>query len=944
MRSSLLRGPGDCRLLSDVKRVLLLCLLGMYINHAGVDALLCNQCDQDGCLVPENCTRGRILDACGCCEVCGLDVNETCGGPFGVAGRCGVGLECALSPEVGGRIRGSAFGICREIIPKKCERVRCDIAIKRKCPVDSTLVQIESKDSCCKVSYQCVCNKNSCKKTVCAPGYESVLHQPAEGHPGSCCDQYVCELSERCQSVVCPWISEVLPQCPADSHLLPSVQSQDGCCLQPPGCECDKCPPELCPSGLRVQILVEGSGTPGQCCSKYRCVNETDLDCRVDLTGTEEIYRDGQSWKPDKCMKCTCQRGLTFCKQESCHNITICPYMESTEGECCPVCKGCMTGYGDVVHNNATWKENDCTTCTCVHGRAECKSMLCEARCSSPRKVPGQCCPVCDEDDSMRLPEQCPDLQKCSLTCPHGFQFTKDGCYICKCKPANCNKDCKEGYKMNTNGVEICECAKPLPVCPSMADCKKQCTYGLKVSRNGCQKCSCNKCPLFSCRKKCVHGYAVNQQGCKLCKCKDRYENNPSKFDDEDSVGKSCLSGDGQHHEDGNSWHDGCRLCYCYGGQEMCALISCPRPSCSTPVFRQGDCCPSCPGNVIIPLSKGTHEMCESLDGRYFVEGETWNLDNCTQCLCHNGSILCETHPCPPLLCSHPTILPNTCCPVCKEEDKSLQLPHRPAKQTCHSQAGYQYEDGDVWKSTPCQSCTCRSGQVHCFSQVCPTLPCSKSVLRKGSCCPTCLDFSQHQTCTDDDVTYAAGEQWMRNNCTKCYCIDGKTMCMDQPCPTISCKFMRNVPGRCCPVCVDEQTTVELRTLPKPDPSEIVNVEAKRDPVESDSDATTTIICVLAVMVFLLILLGIAYFVFKFGKRRSESKKYSPKGADIENIQPVQVKLLGYETSEKPVNSPQSWNADLLPVSGLSDDEKHVNFLSKEFDKTNCVKFDGGIY
>lgn len=79
------------------------------------------------------------------------------------------------------------------------------------------------------------------------------------------------------------------------------------------------------------------------------------------------------------------------------------------------------------------------------------------------------------------------------------------------------------------------------------------------------------------------------------------------------------------------------------------------------------------------------------------------------------------------------------------EEDKSLQLPHRPAKQTCHSQAGYQYEDGDVWKSTPCQSCTCRSGQVHCFSQVCPTLPCSKSVLRKGSCCPTCLGKAASQ-------------------------------------------------------------------------------------------------------------------------------------------------------------------------------------------------------
>lgn len=71
-------------------------------------------------------------------------------------------------------------------------------------------------------------------------------------------------------------------------------------------------------------------------------------------------------------------------------------------------------------------------------------------------------------------------------------------------------------------------------------------------------------------------------------------------------------------------------------------------------------------GNVILPQSKGTHEMCKSLDGRYFVEGETWHLDNCTQCICHNGSILCETHACPPVLCSYPTILPNSCCPVCK--------------------------------------------------------------------------------------------------------------------------------------------------------------------------------------------------------------------------------------------------------------------------------------
>lgn len=950
MRSSLLRGTGDCRLLWDgiVKHVLLLSLFlfGMCLDHAGVNAFLCpSSCDKSACPEPTGCSRGKTLDVCGCCEVCGLDVNATCGGPFGVHGRCGEGLECALSSEVGGRIRGSAIGICREIIPKKCEGVRCDNTIIRTCPVDSTLVQIESKDSCCKVSYQCVCNKNSCRRTTCAPGFESVLHHPAEGHPGSCCDQYVCKLSEKCQSVDCPWIQDLLPECPADSHLLPSVQSKDGCCLQPPGCECDRCPPELCPSGLRVQVLEEGQGTPGQCCSKYRCVNETDLNCRTELTGTEKLYLDGQSWRPDKCVKCTCKRGLTFCKQESCHNVTICPYMESTEGECCPVCKGCMTRSGDIVHNNATWPENDCTICTCINGKAECKSMLCETRCSNPRKVPGQCCPVCDEDESFRQPEQCPDLHKCSLLCPNGLQFTKDGCYMCKCKPANCYLDCKEGYKMNEEGVEICECANPHPVCPSMEDCKKQCTYGLKVSRNGCHKCSCIKCPTFSCSKKCVHGYSVNRQGCKLCKCKDssRYEITPPTTESRNT----CLSVDGQLHEDGDSWHDGCRLCYCFGGQEMCALISCPRPYCSIPVFRLGDCCPSCPGNVILPQSKGTHEMCKSLDGRYFVEGETWHLDNCTQCICHNGSILCETHACPPVLCSYPTILPNSCCPVCKEEDKSLDLTpiHLPQKRTCRSETGgYLYNDGDMWKTNPCQSCTCRNGQVHCFSQVCPTVTCSKSVLRKGSCCPTCLDFSHQKVCMDRGVTYALGEQWLQNNCTKCYCVDGKTTCADLPCPPINCKFMSKVPGKCCPVCVDEETTVEVRTLPKPDPSVIVQVEAKRDPVGSNDEATTTIICVLAVMVIILLLLFVFYFVFKFGRKRSGSKKYSPKGADLENIQPVQVKLLGYETAEKPANPQQSWNADLLAVSRLSDEEKHVNLLSKEFDKTNCVKFDDGIY
>lgn len=65
----------------------------------------------------------------------------------------------------------------------------------------------------------------------------------------------------------------------------------------------------------------------------------------------------------------------------------------------------------------------------------------------------------------------------------------------------------------------------------------------------------------------------------------------------------------------------------------------------------------------------------------------------------------------------------------------------------------------------------------------------------------------------DKGVTYALGEQWLQNNCTKCYCVDGKTMCADLPCPPINCKFMSKVPGKCCPVCVGKRRFTKICIL-----------------------------------------------------------------------------------------------------------------------------------
>ena len=59
---------------------------------------------------------------------------------------------------------------------------------------------------------------------------------------------------------------------------------------------------------------------------------------------------------------------------------------------------------------------------------------------------------------------------------------------------------------------------------------------------------------------------------------------------------------------------------------------------------------------------------CQASDGQYHTEGETWMLDECTQCLCHKGGVLCEIESCAPVLCHHPVKIPHSCCPVCPGE------------------------------------------------------------------------------------------------------------------------------------------------------------------------------------------------------------------------------------------------------------------------------------
>ncbi len=63
--------------------------------------------------------------------------------------------------------------------------------------------------------------------------------------------------------------------------------------------------------------------------------------------------------------------------------------------------------------------------------------------------------------------------------------------------------------------------------------------------------------------------------------------------------------------------------------------------------------------------------VCRAPGGEFYVEGETWNLDECTRCTCRKGRVLCDTEVCPPALCQTPVRNKDTCCHVCPGKRKA---------------------------------------------------------------------------------------------------------------------------------------------------------------------------------------------------------------------------------------------------------------------------------
>ncbi|XP_055474391.1 cysteine-rich motor neuron 1 protein isoform X5 [Psammomys obesus] len=739
------RGLAGCGHLS----VSLLGLL-LLLARSGTRALVCLPCDESKCEEPRSCPGSIVPGVCGCCYMCARQRNESCGGAYGLHGACDRGLRCVIRPPLNGdSITEYEVGVCEDedwdddqllgfepcnenlisgcnIINGKCEcdtirtcnnpfefprkdmclsalkrieeekpdcsKARCEVQFSPRCPEDSILIEgYAPPGECCPLPSRCVCDPAGCLRKVCQPGYLNILVSKASGKPGECCDLYECKpvFSVDCSTVECPPVQQAV--CPLDSYETQVRFTADGCCTLPARCEClsGLCGFPVCEVGSAPRIVSRGDGTPGKCCDVFECVNETKPACVFNSVE----YSDGEMFRMDNCRFCRCQGGVSICFTAQCGELT-CERYYVPEGECCPVCEdpiypfnnpaGCYAN-GQIRAHGDRWREDDCTFCQCINGEPHCVATACGQSCMHPVKVPGECCPVCEEPTYITIdPPACGELSNCTLK-------------------------------------------------------EKDCIYGFKLDHNGCRTCQCKN-----------NDFVVQ------------------------------------------------------------------KPELSTP------------------------SICHAPGGEYFVEGETWNIDSCTQCTCHSGRVLCETEVCPPLLCQNPSRTQDSCCPQCTDEPLQPSTSHNESVPSyCKNDEGDIFLAAESWKPDVCTSCVCMDSVISCYSESCPSVSCERPVLRKGQCCPYCLEDTvpKKVVCHFSGKTYADEERWDIDSCTHCYCLQGQTLCSTVSCPPLPCTQPIKVEGSCCPMCpemyVPEPTNVPIE---KKNHRGEIDLEVPMWPTPSEND------------------------------------------------------------------------------------------------------------
>lgn len=533
--------------------------------------------------------------------------------------------------------------------------------------------------------------------------------------------------------------------------------------------------------------------------SELKCLNVT---CNIkEEPCPADSYRSSNNSDGDECcpqhQKCECLP--TVCKDIKCpkglfpkvlHAKTGMPGSCCTLFECINETEAFCQFENGIYQNGANWKKEKCVACSCKNGMTFCQAITCDSSviCGYMSYPKGECCPVCN------------------------------GCVSPSGKFYNNSVMWKE------DDCTMCQCIEGKLHCQSEM-CQPKCAHPLTIPGTCCPVCTE---PLD-----------------KLTKDPHPFQTALSPFPAHDT----CRVEKNKEYGPEEMWYDGCRQCYCHSGREMCAILTCPLLHCDHPRTLPNQCCPVCSGDphAIQPYSS---TICQAVDGRYHVEGESWSLDPCTWCICIKGQVLCEATQCPPTPCPHPVRHLGSCCTTCPEKHSVSSV-----SSYCNVEDEMVvYGEGQQWRATPCKSCICLHGNIQCYQESCPPVDCSHPLMVKHRCCPVCLGQKNSQTlvCLHNGHTYRDGEHWAVNVCTTCSCFKGMQMCTEKVCPPW-CSRPVHVPGQCCPLCEGESTSSSSSSDYGPQPSQL--------------SLAIVIICATIMVLLVIVIVFLVMAVLRQGKR-----------------------------------------------------------------------------